>query len=67
MTRNLMKWIATPAVLAVMVSTASAQKITDEHVQELIRLAAQRAGAPSQTDGAPAQTAGRLGAAPRCR
>ena len=40
MTRNLMKWIATPAVLAVMVSTASAQTITDEHVQELIRLAA---------------------------
>jgi outer membrane protein TolC len=50
MTRNQMKWMATPAVLAVMVSTASAQqKITDEHVQELIRLAAQRAGAPSQT------------------
>jgi outer membrane protein len=48
MTRNLMKWIATPTVLAAMVSTASAQ-ITDEHVQELIRLAAQRVGASVQT------------------
>src|SRR5262245_15346095 len=53
MTRNLMKWMATPAVLAAMVSTASAQQVTDEHVQELIRLAAQRAGAPVQS-GAPA-------------
>jgi outer membrane protein len=57
MTRNLMQWIATPAVLAAMVSTASAQKITDEHVQELIRLAAQRAGAPAQNnDSRSAQT-----------
>jgi outer membrane protein len=52
MTRNLMQWTMTPAVLAVMVSTASAQKITDEHVQELIRLAAQRAGAPTQSSAA---------------
>jgi outer membrane protein len=58
MTRNLMKWIATPAVLAAMVSTASAQRVTDEHVQELIRLAAQRAGAPSQTGTTPARTPG---------
>jgi outer membrane protein len=58
MTRNLMKWIATPAVLAAMVSTASAQKITDEHVQELIRMAAQRAGAPAQGATAPARTPG---------
>src|SRR5262245_17096572 len=49
MTRNLLQWVATPAVLAAMVSTASAQKITDEHVQELIRLAAERAGAPAQS------------------
>ena len=56
MTRNLMKWIATPAVLAAMVSTASAQKVTDEHVQELIRLAAQRAGAPSPSGATPART-----------
>jgi|SwirhisoilCB1_FD_contig_81_445490_length_4108_multi_3_in_0_out_0_3 outer membrane protein TolC len=56
MTRNLMKWIATPAVLVAMVSTASAQqKVTDEHVQELIRLAAQRAGAPSQPGATPAR------------
>jgi outer membrane protein len=58
MTRNLMKWMATPAVLAAMVSTASAQKITDEHVQELIRLAAQRAGAPAQPGTTPARTPG---------
>ncbi|HEX7797566.1 MAG TPA: TolC family protein [Vicinamibacterales bacterium] len=59
MTRNLMKWIATPAVLAAMVSTASAQqKITDEHVQELIRVAAQRAGAPAQPGATPARTQG---------
>jgi outer membrane protein len=59
MTRNLMQWIATPAVLAAMVSTASAQqKITDEHVQELIRVAAQRAGAPAQSGATPAQTQG---------
>lgn len=57
MTRNLMKWIATPAVLAAMVSTASAQKITDEHVQELIKAAAQRAGAPQQAGTTPAKTA----------
>src|SRR5262245_38772791 len=56
MTRNLMQWIATPAVLAAVVSTASAQKITDEHVQELIRLAAERAGAPSQGATSGAQT-----------
>jgi outer membrane protein TolC len=58
MTRNLMKWIATPAVLAAMVSTASAQtsKVTDEHVQELIRLAAQRAGGPTQAGAATART-----------
>jgi len=58
MTRNLMKWMATPAVLAVMVSTASAQqKTTDEHVQELIRLAAQRVGATaSQNDAGSRQT-----------
>ena len=55
MTRNLMKWIATPVVLAAMVSTASAQKITDEHVQELIRLAAERAGAPAQGAATPVQ------------
>src|SRR5262245_21633239 len=55
MTRNLMKWMAIPAVLAVMVSPASAQKITDEHVQELIRLAAERAGAPAQGGSAAAQ------------
>src|SRR5206468_3136214 len=55
MTRNLMKLIATPAVLAAMVSTASAQ-ITDEHVQELIRLAAERAGAPAQAATSGAQT-----------
>jgi outer membrane protein len=58
MTRNWMKWIATPAVVAMMVATASAQSVTDEHVQELIRLAAERAGAPSQAATAPAQTAG---------
>src|SRR5262245_3752804 len=56
MTRNLLQWVATPAVLAAMVSTASAQKTTDEHVQELIRLAAQRAGAPSQSATTGAQT-----------
>jgi outer membrane protein TolC len=53
-----MKWIAMPAVLAAMVSTASAQKVTDEHVQELIRLAAQRAGAPQQTGTTPAKASG---------
>ena len=66
MTRNWMKWIATPVLLTAMAATASAQKITDEHVQELIRLAAERAGAPAQTaSGAAAagtQTSG--GAAP---
>src|SRR5262249_3853223 len=65
MTRNWMKWIATPVLLTAMAATASAQKITDEHVQELIRLAAERAGAPAQTaSGAAAgvQTPG--GAAP---
>jgi outer membrane protein TolC len=43
MKRNLIAWMVTPAALAVMVSTASAQ-VTEEHVQELIRVAAQRAG-----------------------
>jgi len=57
-----MKWFATPAALAVMISTASAQKITDEHVQELIRLAAERAGAPAQSPAPAAQTPN--GAAP---
>lgn len=56
MTRTFMKWFATPAVLAVMVTTASAQKITDEHVQELIRVAAERAGAPAQNATPSAQT-----------
>jgi hypothetical protein len=58
MTRNLMNWIATPAVLAVMVSAASAQNITDEHVQELIRQAALRVGATAQGT-APSRRAGR--------
>jgi outer membrane protein TolC len=58
MTRNLMKWIATPAVLAVMVSTASAQKVTDQHLQELIRLAAERAGVPVQAATPTAQAPG---------
>ena len=56
MRRNWMKWTATSAVVAMMVATASAQTVTDEHVQELIRLAAERAGAPSQSASAPAQT-----------
>src|SRR5881392_1013757 len=62
MTRTLMKWITTPAALAMMVATASAQKTTDEHVQELIRLAAERAGAPQTT--APAAKAATGAAAP---
>jgi outer membrane protein TolC len=37
------------AVMALTVSTASAQKVTDEHVQELIRTAAARAGVTPQT------------------
>jgi outer membrane protein len=37
------------AVMALTVSTASAQKVTDEHVQELIRAAAARAGVTPQT------------------
>ena len=36
MNRTRIAWMATPAALALMVSTASAQ-ITDAHVQELIR------------------------------
>jgi outer membrane protein TolC len=57
MTRNWMKWTATPAVVAMLVGTASAQTVTDEHVQELIRLAAERAGVPAQTSAPTAQTA----------
>jgi outer membrane protein len=55
MTRNLMKWLATPAALVLMAGSASAQKITDEHVQELIRMAAERAGAPAQAGTSAAQ------------
>src|SRR5437667_9985389 len=47
MNRTRIAGMATPAALALMVSTASAQ-ITDAHVQELIRTAAERAGAPTQ-------------------
>ncbi len=56
MTRNLIASIVTPAALVMMVSTASAQKITDEHVQELIRIAAERAGASPQGSAPSPQT-----------
>ena len=56
MTRHLVKWIAAAAV-AVAASPSSAQTLTDEHVQELIRMAAERAGAPAQTATPTPQTA----------
>src|SRR5262245_59582174 len=47
---NLLKWaVASLALSAVAPAAASAQKITDEHVQELIQAAAVRIGVPAQT------------------
>jgi outer membrane protein TolC len=53
MNRIVLKWTLTSGVvLALATTAASAQRITDEHVQELIRVAAERVGAPAQ-GGAP--------------
>jgi outer membrane protein TolC len=49
MKRYLLKWAVVPvAVWAVASSSVSAQKITDEHIQELIHAAANRAGMAAQ-------------------
>src|SRR3954471_21911235 len=53
MKSNVWKWTLTCLALGAFVpSVASAQKITDERLQELIRAAAARAGVPGQTAGA---------------
>jgi outer membrane protein len=49
MKRNVIKWTATSVALAALTVSVSAQKITDEHVQELIRAAAERVGVSGQT------------------
>lgn len=48
MKRNVIRLVVMSFALSALTVTASAQKITDEHVQELIRLAAERAGVSPQ-------------------
>ncbi len=57
MTRNLLKWVAASGALSVLAAPPrlSAQTITDAHIQELIRAAADRAGVSAQSGSAPAQ------------
>src|SRR4051812_13381375 len=53
MKSNAWKWTVTCLALGAFApSVASAQKITDERIQELIRTAAERAGVPGQAAGA---------------
>lgn len=57
MRRNLLKGMGTSLVLTACATAAvSAQRVTDEHVQELIRTAALRAGVQVQAGGAAPQT-----------